>query len=160
LTRHLSRAGDTPMGKKARSASAVKKSSSSASKNTSSQKLQEELAHRSACLHAARASLAEIRICEQELAALDDIVRLTSALNYRVERRREFLEEQAEIERTRLRERVNELRCADSRAVAEGAKGLAQCETADEQAIMPWAIGADVAELAAMAVGAESGGAR
>jgi hypothetical protein len=63
-------------------------------------------AHRSACLHAARASLAEIRICEQELAALDDIARLTSALNYRIERRREYLEEQAEIdERTRLRER-------------------------------------------------------
>jgi hypothetical protein len=148
------------MAKKARSASAVKKSSSPALKSTPSQKLQEELAHRSACLHAARASLAEIRICEQELAALDDIARLTSALNYRIERRREFLEEQAEIERTRLRERVQELRCADLRAVAGGAKALAQCETADEQAIKPWAIEADVAELAAMAVGAESGGAR
>jgi hypothetical protein len=148
------------MAKKARSASAVKKSSSPALKSTPSQKLQEELAHRSACLHAARASLAEIRICEQELAALDDIARLTSALNYRIERRREFLEEQAEIERTRLRERVQELRCADLRAVAGGAKALAQCETADEQAIRPWAIGADVAELAAMAAESESGGAR
>jgi hypothetical protein len=148
------------MGKNARSASAVKKSSSSASKSTPSQKLQEELAHRSACLHAARASLAEIRICEQELAALDDIARLTSALNYRVERRREFLEEQAEIERTRLRERVQELRCADLRAVAGGAKPLGQCEDADEQAIRPWATAADVAELAAMMAGSESGGAR
>jgi hypothetical protein len=148
------------MGKKARSASVVKKSSRSTSKSTPSQKLQEELAHRSACLHAARASLAEVRICEQELAALDDIARLTSALNYRIERRREFLEEQAEIERTRLRERVQELRCADLRAVAEGAKGLAQCENADELAIRPWAIGADVAELAAMATESESGSAR
>jgi hypothetical protein len=160
LTRHLIASGDTPMGKKARSASAVKKSSSSVSKSTPSQKLREELAHRSACLHAARASLAEIRICEQELAALDDIARLTSALNYRIERRREFLEEQADIERTRLRERVQELRCADLRAVAEGARALAQCENADEQAIRPWAIGADVSELAAMAAESECGGAR
>jgi hypothetical protein len=150
------------MGKKARSAFAVKKSSSSALKNTLSQKLREELAHRSACLHAARASLAEVRICEQELAALDDIARLTSALNYRIERRREYLEEQAEIERTRLRERVQELRCADLTAVVEGAKALAECGTAEEQAIKPWAIGADVAELAAMATESESesGGAR
>jgi hypothetical protein len=148
------------MGKKARSSSAVKKSSSSASKSTPSQKLQEELAHRSACLHAARAALVEVRICEQELAALDDIARLTSALNYRIERRREFLEEQADIERTRLRERVQELRCADLRAVAEGAKAIAECESADEQAIKPWAIGADVAELAAMATESESGGPR
>jgi hypothetical protein len=145
------------MAKKARSASAVKKSSSSASKSTPSQKLREDLAHRSACLHAARASLAEIRICEQELAALEDIARLTSALNYRIERRREFLEEQADIERTRLRECVHELRCADLRAVAEGAKALAGCESVDEQAIRPWAIGADVAELAAMAAGSERG---
>jgi hypothetical protein len=85
---------------------------------------------------------------------------LTSALNYRVERRREFLEEQAEIERTRLRERVQELRWADLRALAEGAKALAECESADEQAIRPWAIGADVAELAAMAAGSKFGGSR
>jgi hypothetical protein len=152
------------MGKNAGSASAVKKSSRSAAKKkktpSRSQTLREALAHRSACLHAARASLAEIRICEQELAALDDIARLTSALNYRIERRREFLEEQAEIERTRLRERIQELRCADLRAEAEGAKALTECENADEQAIKPWAIAADVAELAAMATESESGGER
>jgi hypothetical protein len=151
------------MGKNAGSTSAVKKSSRSVSKKKTpsrSQTLREALAQRSACLHAARASLAEVRICEQELAALEDIARLTCALNYRVERRREFLEEQADIERTRLRERVEELRLADERAVAEGAKALAQCENAQEQAIKPWAIGADVAELAAMAAESESGGAR
>jgi hypothetical protein len=44
--------------------------------------------------------------------------------------------------------------------VAEGAKALAECESVDEQAIRPWIIGADVAELAAMATESESGGER
>jgi hypothetical protein len=111
-------------------------------------------AKRSAALHAARVSTAEIREAERELRSMTEIGGLIEAIKHRFERRRAFLQEHVALGHGRLEEALEELRCADLRVKNAGGKLLDR-----DSEVEPWAPSLEVAELLALAQ-SRRGGAR
>jgi hypothetical protein len=128
------------MAKKARRLSAVKPSLSPANP-----KLTLAEARRSAALHAARVSTAEIREAERELRFMAELSGLIEAIKHRFERHRAFLVEHVELGHGRLEEALEELRCADLRVKHAGGKPLDR-----DSEVEPWAPSIEVAELLAL----------
>jgi hypothetical protein len=135
--------------KKARSASAVKLSSSHANP-----KLALAEARRSAALHAARVSTAEIREAERQLRFMAELSGIIEAIRHRFERHREFLQEHVELGHGRLAIALEDLRGEDLRVEHAGGAPL----TKDTE-VTPWAPSPEVAELVALAK-SRRGGAR
>lgn len=138
------------MAKKARSASAVKLSSSPAVPNP---KLTLAEAKRSAALHAARAARLEILGAERQLRFAAEFCALIEAIRHRHERNRAFLTECVELGQGRLEEALGDLRDADLRVEHAGGAPL----TKDTE-VSPWAPWPEVSEIVAMAK--RRGGAR
>jgi hypothetical protein len=136
------------MAKKARGAFAVKPSLSPANP-----KLTLAEARRSAALHAARVSTAEIREAERQLRFMAELSGLIEAIKHRFERHRAFLVEHVDLGHGRLEEALEEFRGADLRVQNAGGAPL----TKDSE-ITPWAPSNEVAELLALAQARRGGG--
>jgi hypothetical protein len=103
-------------------------------------------AQRSAAIHAARAASASVRCAEQQLESMREVEALIEAVLNRFERRREYLEETVELGRSGLAQALEELRGTALKAENAGAGPLGR-----DAVVKPWAPGAEVERLAAMA---------